>query len=132
MTPLIEELWDETPDAILAVAPDNSLLYWNRSAEANFGYLRSEAVGQSLSDRIILDDRIEHERSIDVEPMLRNIVVYESLRCRKVASLVHVSVSTNALKEPDGRACWRYACIARPSEANDRCGQEALGASRPG
>jgi hypothetical protein len=37
MTPLIEELWDVTPGAILAVAPDNSILYWNRSAETIFG-----------------------------------------------------------------------------------------------
>ena len=33
---LIHELWDETPDAIIAVGPEGSILEWNRAAEIQF------------------------------------------------------------------------------------------------
>jgi PAS domain S-box-containing protein len=101
--PLIEELWDETPDAILATAADNTVLYWNRAAEAIFGYSRAEACGRKLSDLIIPVDRLEIEDGILAEVLARNLAIYESVRRRKDGSLVHVSVSSKALKGATGQ-----------------------------
>jgi PAS domain S-box-containing protein len=100
--PLVEELWDETPDAILAVAPDNTVLYWNRAAETVFGYTSAEACGQNLSDLIIPADGLEAERALRTEVLARNLAIFESVRRRKDGSLVHVSVSSKALKDVEG------------------------------
>src|SRR4026209_606087 len=50
---LTHELFDETPDAILAVHADGSVLHWNRAAEVMFGYTRDEAMGKKLTDLIV-------------------------------------------------------------------------------
>ena len=47
----VEELWEETAAAILAIAPDDGVLYWNRGAEAIFGSMNftwKPAVAASL------------------------------------------------------------------------------------
>ena len=56
------ELWDQTPDAVLAVSPDGRVLHWNRAAEAIFGYAADEALGRLLTDLIVPPDREAEER----------------------------------------------------------------------
>jgi len=99
---LVKELWNENPDAILAIAPDDTVLYWNRAAEVIFGYSSAEACGQKLTDLVIPADGLKGEQATLVEVLTRNLAVYESVRQRKDGSLVHVSVSSKALKEADG------------------------------
>jgi PAS domain S-box-containing protein len=100
---LVNELWNENPDAILAIAPDDTVLYWNRAAEVIYGHSSAEACGQKLSDLVIPADRLEEEQAILAELLTRNLVVYESVRQHKDGSQVHVSVSSKALKNADGR-----------------------------
>jgi PAS domain S-box-containing protein len=100
--PLIEELWAETPDAILAFTAESTVLYWNRAAESIFGYTQAEACGTQLSTLIIPTDRLADERSILADVLARDLVVYESVRRRKDDSLVHVSVSSKAVKDALG------------------------------
>jgi PAS domain S-box-containing protein len=100
---LAEELWDAIPDAVIAVAPDDRVRYWNRAAETIFGYTSTEAVGRRLSDLIVPADRQERERSVCADILIGKLVVHESLRCRKDGSLVHVSVSSKALNDAAGR-----------------------------
>jgi PAS domain S-box-containing protein len=99
---LVREIWNENPDAILAIAPDDTVLYWNRAAEAIFGYSSAEACGRKLSDLVIPADRLKEEQATLAEALTRNLAVYESVRQRKDGSLVHVSVSSKALKDADG------------------------------
>jgi PAS domain S-box-containing protein len=100
---LAEELWDQIPDAIIAVAPDDSVRYWNGAAETIFGYTRTEAIGRRLSELVVPADGEERERPVCAEILAGKLVVYESLRCRKDGSLVHVSVSSKALHDAEGR-----------------------------
>jgi PAS domain S-box-containing protein len=101
-TELARQLWEETPDAILAIAPDGSVLYWNHAAENIFGYSAEEALGHPLTDLIVPHDRIDEERRIVADALAGGVGVYESVRRRKDGSLVHVSVSTRAILRPDG------------------------------
>jgi len=100
---LAQELWDENPDAILAVAADDAVLYWNRAAQEIFGYTSAEACGRKLADLVIPANRLIEEQAIHLEVLGRNLAVYETVRRRKDGSLVHVSVSSKALKDADGR-----------------------------
>jgi protein-histidine pros-kinase len=100
---LVQELWNENPDAILAVAPDDSVLYWNRAAEEIFGYTSAEACGRKMADLVIPANRLIEEQAIHLEVLKRPLSVYETVRRRKDGSLVHVSVTSKALKDADGK-----------------------------
>jgi PAS domain S-box-containing protein len=101
-TEFARELWEETPDAILAIAPDGKVLYWNRAAEVIFGFTPAEAIGRLLNELIVPLDRADEERRIQSEVFAGGIGVYESVRRRKDGSLVHVSVSSKAVLNADG------------------------------
>jgi protein-histidine pros-kinase len=94
---------EENPDAVLAVAPDGRVLYWNRAAENIFGYSAADAVGQPLGALIIPPDRLEEEQRTFRDAATQDLVVYESVRRRKDGSLVHVSVSTKPVHDAAGR-----------------------------
>ena len=51
----LESFVDEAGDAIIAAAPDGSILLWNAAAERIFGYTDKEALGQSLD--LIIPER---------------------------------------------------------------------------
>jgi PAS domain S-box-containing protein len=97
-----QALWEETPDAIIAIAPDGKVLYWNRAAEIIFGYTSAEALGHSMTDLIVPANRAGEERRIKAEALAGGTGVYESVRRRKDGSLVHVSVSSKAVRKADG------------------------------
>jgi PAS domain S-box-containing protein len=44
----LNQLIEESPDAVLVADLDGVIKFWNRGAEHIFGYTASEAVGQSL------------------------------------------------------------------------------------
>lgn len=46
------------------MTPDVTVAYWNRGAEAVFGYASSEAVRCLLNEIIVPLDRLEEERNI--------------------------------------------------------------------
>jgi protein-histidine pros-kinase len=97
---------EENPDAVLAVAPDGRVLYWNRAAENIFGYSAADAVGQPLGALIIPPDRLEEEQRTFRDAATQDLVVYESVRRRKDGSLVHVSVSTKPVHDAAGRLAF--------------------------
>jgi PAS domain S-box-containing protein len=97
------QLWEENPDAILAVSPGGKVLYWNRAAELIFGYTRDEATGRPLTDLVVPPDRKEEESRFQQEALLRGLTVYESVRRRKDGSLVHVCVSTKIIRDAAGK-----------------------------
>lgn len=79
------------------------MLNWNPAAEAIFGYAPAEAQGRRLIDLIVPDDRVHEEDEIRAEALHGLTTVHESVRRRKDGSLVHVNVSTKAVRDEAGR-----------------------------
>ncbi len=98
-TDFASQLLQQTPDAVIAISLDGRVLHWNRAAELMFGFTADEALGQLLTKLIVSPERIEEEERIQREALGCDIAVYESVRRRKDGSLVHVSVSTKAIRE---------------------------------
>jgi PAS domain S-box-containing protein len=63
-----------------------------------FGFTCDEALGHSLNDLIVPSDKTEEEQQIQRDALQREIAMYESVRRRKDGSLMHVSVSTKAIR----------------------------------
>jgi protein-histidine pros-kinase len=98
-----DKLWLQNPDALLAVSAQGIVLDWNPAAEMIFGYARNEAIGQSLTSLIVPKDLLDDERRIQEEVLTKGLAVYEAVRRRKDGTLVHVSISTKAIREPGGK-----------------------------
>ena len=95
-------LWNLSPDALLAIAADGTVLQWNPAAEAVFGYTAQEAQGSSTIDLIVPAGLEHEERGALAQAERDGLAVFESVRRRKDGTLVHVNVSTRAVRQQVG------------------------------
>ena len=87
----------EALDAAIVQTAEGEVLYWNPGAEAIFGYARAEALGRSIEDLTVPDNRRDEERRWIRETLQAGRTTFESLRRRKDGSLVYVDVSGRIL-----------------------------------
>src|SRR5688572_23684441 len=86
-------LVDEAPDALLALSPEGRVLFWNRGAEALFGYAARETVGRTLDELTISEkDREQARRALEQVNRSGRTSFEASRRC-KDGSMVHVEVA---------------------------------------
>ena len=121
------ELLDNTPDAMMALSRDGTVVYWNKSAETTFGYNRDEAVGRVLRDLIIPADRVAEEEKFFDEVMHSGHLTFESLRQKKDGSLIHVDISTRVIRDDQGRV--KYVLSSKKDFTDRKLGEEARQAS---
>jgi len=95
-------LFEESPDAIIATAADGRTLFWNRGAEAIFGYTSAEAVGRPLQELIVPNDRRHEEERILAETLVYGQATHESIRRAKDGSLIYVDITRKTIGGPDG------------------------------
>jgi len=108
---LSRRLWEETPDAILAISPQDEVLYWNRAAEDIFGYTRAEALGRTLSELIVPSESAAEELRLHQDALNSEGELYECVRRRKDGALVHISVSSKPIR--DERGSLRFVLYAK-------------------
>ena len=99
-------VWEETPDAIVVISFDGKVLHWNRAAETIFGYTTMETVGRPLNELVLPTDRMAEDQQMRREATDYGVAVSETVRRRKDGSLVHVSVSTKAIRDGDGNILY--------------------------
>jgi PAS domain S-box-containing protein len=96
------ELLDNSPDAMMALSPEGTVVYWNKGAENTFGYTRKEAIGRELSELIIPPDPGEEEEKFRKKVMDSGYSTFESFRKKKDGSLIHVDISTRVIRDDQG------------------------------
>lgn len=116
-------------DAIVGKNLEGAVISWNRGAEAIFGYSEREAIGKSLGDLIIPEDRLDEERAIltriyEGQPVSH----YETLRRRKDGVSIDVSVTVSPLKNGRGEivGCSKIARDITEKKRAERALREAL------
>jgi PAS domain S-box-containing protein len=95
-----ELLLDEAPVALLALTLDGRLLWWNRGAEAIFGYSADETVGRFLADLVVPEEHRAEARANLNRAAESGTVLVEAIRRRKDGSLIHVDVSMRRVSGP--------------------------------
>ncbi|MFY3383459.1 PAS domain S-box protein [Paracidovorax sp. MALMAid1276] len=98
--------WEQNPDALLVLSHEGVVQEWNPAAELIFGYTQEEARGRSLLELIVPPDRAHEEDDIRAEALRMGTSVHESVRSRKDGSLVHVNVSTKAVRDAAGEVLY--------------------------
>ena len=94
---------ESSDDAIVSKTLDGVVNTWNRGAERIFGFTADEMVGHPIL-KIIPDDRVQEE--YDILTRLRRgerVDHFETIRRRKDASLIDVSVTISPIRDSSGR-----------------------------
>jgi PAS domain S-box-containing protein len=97
-----EILVDESFDALIALSPDGTILFWSRGAELIFRYPRTAAVGRSLDDLIAPLERRGETRAALAEAIRVGSTVLETVRVRQDGSRLNVDVAMRAVRGTDG------------------------------
>src|SRR4051812_45221743 len=94
---------ESSDDAIVSKDLNGIITSWNRAAERMFGYQADEAIGRSI--RMIIPDDRQSEEDF-VLSRIRNgesVSHFETLRRRKDASLIHISLTVSPVYDETGR-----------------------------
>jgi PAS domain S-box-containing protein len=118
------ELLDNSPDAMMALSPERTVVYWNKGAENTFGYSRAESIGLDLSELIIPADRVAEEEKFFIEVMASGHSTFESLRKRKDGSLIPVDISTRVIWNDQGGV--KYILSSKKDITGRKLAEEAL------
>lgn len=105
-------------DAVMSIAPDDTVRTWNPGSEALFGYHADEIIGQPSS---ILYPEGEHAEYDEIYAELRlgNSVRRDAVRRRKDGTLVNVNINIAPMHAPDGTRTGFSAIIRDISDRKE-------------
>ena len=93
---------DSADDAIVGKDLRGTVIFWNRAAQAMFGYAADEIVGQPIT-RIIPPNRLEEEAAIlDRTRRGEKLIHFETERRRKDGTIIPVSLTISPIRDPQG------------------------------
>ncbi len=92
MTDLHSLLVNKAPFAIAALSAEGTILFWNHTAEAIFGFTSEESVGKSIHSLIVpTRHQEESKKALDLA-LQKGTFVYESIRTNKEGNHLPVEV----------------------------------------
>jgi PAS domain S-box-containing protein len=114
-------LFEFTPDAMIVTDEEGRLILINAQAEALFGYVRADLLGEPVEKLIPHEARArhrDHRAAFAAAPRMRQMCALpvNLLGLRKDGGSLHVAVSLNSIRTPDG---LRVVCIVRDLAACD-------------
>jgi PAS domain S-box-containing protein len=124
---IANELLDNSPDAMMALSPERTVVYWNQGAENTFGYSRAEAIGRRLSELIVPADQIAEEEEFFQKLMESGHSTFESIRKTKDGSLIPVDISTRLIRDDQGHV--KYILSSKKDITDRKLAEEALQSS---
>ena len=86
------QLFENSPDAIVMLDPDDKVVQANRGFETLFGYAAEEITGRPISELVIPEDHIVEGSTLSRTALHGSVVREELVRRRKDGSLIDVSV----------------------------------------
>jgi protein-histidine pros-kinase len=105
-----EILVEESSDALIALSPDATILFWSRGAELIFRYPRAVALGRSLDDLIAPRERRGETRVAVAEAIRSGTAMLETVRVREDGSQLNVDVALRAIRSADGALRFVAVC----------------------
>ena len=99
---LLASIVESSEDAIVGERLDGTIVSWNRGAERLFGYSREEIIGRNVEILAPADRRSEVSSALAAVRTNLTATLLETVRLKKDGSLVHVSVCSSAIRNPQG------------------------------
>jgi PAS domain S-box-containing protein len=116
-------------DAIIANAPDGTILSWNRSAQALLGYTAEEAIGRHVSMLVPLEVQPHVAGFIEQVFNTPGGCQGEGKALRKDGGAVGVSVRANTILDSAGASAAMAAVVRDTTERDQAAASQALLAS---
>jgi PAS domain S-box-containing protein len=123
---LLGAIVDSSDDAIISKDLNGVVMSWNKSAEQLFGYTEREAIGKTILELVIPEDRQEEET--DILNRLRRgerVDHFETVRRRKDGKLLDISLTISPVRNSGGRVIGASK-IARDISERKRAQRTAL------
>jgi PAS domain S-box-containing protein len=108
---LLASIVESSDDAIVGARLDGSIVSWNRSAEALFGYSSQEIIGKNAEILAPPARRDEVRRTLARLRSGHTTGSYETVRSRKDGSPVDVSIRASAIRNPAGEVAGTAAIL---------------------
>jgi PAS domain S-box-containing protein len=102
-TTLLDELFEEAPQAVALMNGDHSVVRVNKEFTRMFGYSQAEAIGRRLRDLIVPEEAREETRKYAEMARQGRRVDAEGIRLRKDGSSLNVSVVHLPVSLPGGQ-----------------------------
>jgi len=129
---LLAAIVGSSDDAIISKDLNGVVTSWNKSAERLFGYTSEEAIGKTIAELLIPEDRQEEESNI-LERLRRGDRVdhFETVRRRKDGELLDISLTISPVKDARGRIIGaskiaRDVTLRKKTETAMRLSEERL------
>ncbi|HJV67804.1 PAS domain S-box protein [Ideonella sp.] len=126
---LFESIAEDSPDGIVLVAPDGLIRFWNRTAEAMFGYGRASAVGQRLHE-LLLHRVADEDRQADEQPPSAEAGAssFDTVARCADGSLLYVNVASRPLHDRHGQFVGEVYNLADVTQLRTRRDAQLLDA----
>ena len=90
----------ESPDAVMLVTEDGTIVHWSRGAEVLFGYAPADAIDHAVSELLVPPERVGEEAQFLREALAGGLATFESIRRRKDGALLYVDISAKLVQVP--------------------------------
>jgi PAS domain S-box-containing protein len=87
-----------SPDALVALTPDGTVLFWNAGAESIYGYRKEEVLGARLGAWLAPAEAAEEYTRVIADAIENGLAVKETVHRKKDGSAIHVDITAKAVR----------------------------------
>jgi len=120
---------ESSEDAIIGKDLNGTITSWNHGSEVIYGYTTEEMLGRSISRLIPIHSQHELTEFLEAIKSGKHIQHYETVRCRKDGTEIHVSLTISPIHDRQGNIVGA-STIARDISLRRRADEELRGLNR--
>lgn len=104
-------LFETSPDALVALALDGTVLYWSAGAESVYGYTSDEILGRRLYDCVATPETAPECEQVVRDAIENGLAVRETVHRKKDGSAIYVDITAKAARDSRGRL--RFVAVSQ-------------------
>jgi len=95
-------LVEASPDALIALDAEGTILYWSAGAEAIYGYAKGEALGVRLQNLVTPPEFVAEGEQIVRDAIEHGLAVHEAVHRKKDGSAIYVDITAKTVRDKTG------------------------------
>jgi len=93
---------EASPDALIALDAEGTILYWSAGAEAIYGYAKGEALGVRLQNLVTPPEFVAEGEQIVRDAIEHGLAVHEAVHRKKDGSAIYVDITAKTVRDKTG------------------------------
>ena len=95
-------LVEASPDALIALDAEGTILYWSAGAEAVYGFAKGEALGVRLQNLVTPPEFVAEGEQIIRDAIEHGLAVHEAVHRKKDGSAIYVDITAKTVRDKTG------------------------------